>query len=152
MFFVLSNQLCDDYVLATFLVIIRRVIDLIQLLAPIILLIAALIQFIKMVINPDDDKKGKKKILNSFLSAIIIFFIPLIINLTMKIIAEYGDVGINNEGEVTAFNLSACWNSVNETQDVMDSANENKDSDSPSISNEVEDEKKKFGSTQSSSK
>ena len=145
MFLILANQVCDDYVLATILTIVRRAIEFIQFVVPIVLLVVGVWQGIKLMINPDDDKKGKKKLVNSFVSALIIFFIPYIINLTMDIITEYGDVGIETSGTVVSFNLSSCWAAVEETQDKMDSVRDNGGSNSSTISLEMAKKKSILG-------
>ncbi len=147
MFLILSSELCNDYVLATILTIVRRSLTLIQIVVPIVLIIAGTIELIKLTLNPDDDKKGKKRLLNSFMSAVIIFFIPLLINLLVNIIYEYGEVGIYNDNGLSVLRISSCWNEVEQVQNSMDSVRENGGSNSKTIKSEESTKKSTLGST-----
>ena len=66
---------CTDYGLLTILDVSRKVLDLIQLIAPIILMVALAIQFTQLLVNPDDKKKTKS-LLNKFIAALLCFFVP----------------------------------------------------------------------------
>ena len=68
---------CSNTALVGFLSILKRIIDIIQFVVPIILIITGTIQFIQMTINPDL-KDGFKKILNKLIAVIIIFLLPSI--------------------------------------------------------------------------
>ena len=46
-----SANICSDFILATILTIIRRALDLIQLIVPIILIVSGSVQLVKMVMN-----------------------------------------------------------------------------------------------------
>ena len=89
---------CSDYGLANFLDIVRRIVELIQLIAPIFLLIMAVIQLVRLIMNPDL-KNGLKGLYNKFQAAAIIFFVPVIVNAAMNILP-------------TEFSISACWQSA----------------------------------------
>ena len=86
---------CRDYGIVTVLDITRKIFDLFQIFIPILLLIMATINFIILVVNPET-KNGTKKIINQFLAAIIIFFIPTIMNVILNMIP-------NN------FQIASCW-------------------------------------------
>lgn len=92
---------CSDYALASILDTCRRVVYFVQLIAPIVLIVMATIQMIKLTVNPDD-KKGLKSLYNKFLAAALIFFIPMLTDLSIGILPD-------------DFSLSACW----ETAKVM---------------------------------
>ena len=68
----LAESICRDYTLATILSIIKRALTLIQVVVPIVLLISGIMQFIKLMLNPDNDKKKLKAFLNSIIAATII--------------------------------------------------------------------------------
>ena len=87
--------MCNNIELSSILYIIKNIILIIQIVVPIILIISITIRLTSMMINPDE-KKNKKSLINSLIAAIIIFFIPMLINVTMVII-----------GEKT--NFSSCW-------------------------------------------
>ena len=86
---------CNDSVLSNFLVVVKRVLFLIEVIIPILLIVFGCFSFVKLIRNPDE-KNGIKKVINQFLAAAIIFFIPLFINILMSVI-----------GEKT--NFSSCW-------------------------------------------
>lgn len=144
--FIILGSVCKDYPLASILSLIRKGLNVIQIVAPILLILSATIQFIKLTLNPDDDKKSLKKVYNSFMSAIIVFFIPTVINLSMNIINDYGDVGLT-EGETTkSLNIASCWQEAKQTQNIMDSVRENGGSSSSTIAKEHSKNKSTLGS------
>lgn len=122
--FLIAEGVCADYTLATILTIVKRGLTLIQIVVPIILIVSGTFQLIKMMMNPDNDKKGLKAFTNSIMSAVIVFFLPFIVNLTMSIINVNGDVGIEQNGSLTAFDLSSCWTEIDQKKQEMDSATE----------------------------
>lgn len=91
---------CSDYALAKLLSILHRALNLIQLIAPILLLLSFVIGLIKLMINPDD-KKGNKPLFNKIIAAVMCFIMPTIINLFFNIMPETVEVG-------------ACWKSAEE--------------------------------------
>ena len=91
---------CNSSALRAVLYAIRNMLNIIQIIAPILLLIMASIHFFNLMRNPDE-KKNIKKAINSFIAAAVIFFIPLFINIVMAIV-----------GNATSF--SSCWNNAKE--------------------------------------
>lgn len=89
------NNYCTDYALAGTLYVIQRLVTIIQIVVPIILLISVSVMLTQMIINPEE-KKNKNRIKNSFIAAIVVFFIPMLINLVI------GMVDSNN-------NFLKCW-------------------------------------------
>ena len=87
---------CNDSALLGILSVVKRIMNIIQIIVPILLIIWGAISFIKLIKDPEE-KNGIKKIINQFLAAAIVFFIPVIINILMTIL-----------GEKTS--LSSCWN------------------------------------------
>ena len=78
---------CSDTALANLINIIRIVIEMVQVIAPIILIVTATIQLSKMMMDPDDPKGIKKRNLyNKFIAAVLIFLLPLFANLTLNVI------------------------------------------------------------------
>ena len=86
---------CSDYALASFLDVSRRIVEFIQMIAPILLLIMATIQLVQLMVNPDV-KDGRKKLYHKFQAAAIIFFVPIIVNAFINLLP-------------VDFTLSACW-------------------------------------------
>lgn len=93
------DNVCSDFALMPILLFVKNTLTIIQIIVPIILIVMASIRLAQVVRNPED-KTSKKKIINTFLAAIIIFFIPMFINLIFNIL-----------GNNTTF--SECWNKAN---------------------------------------
>ena len=87
---------CQDAGLMAILYTVKNVLKLIQIIVPILLLVVTAINFTKLVMNPED-KKGLKKVINSFLAAAIVFLIPVLANATFALLDDQ-----------TTF--SDCWN------------------------------------------
>lgn len=96
------SSCCSDYGLATFLHIFKTAMGIIQIIVPIILIVMCTIDFSKLVINPDDNNKAKfKGLLNKFLAAVIVFFIPVIVNVILGTALD-------------SFEISNCWDAADE--------------------------------------
>lgn len=95
---------CNDVALANILSVVKNILLIIQIVAPILLIITGVIEFTRLSINPED-KKGFRKILNKIIAAFIIFLIPVLINAVMGLV-----------GESTKF--SSCWNNANDTASI----------------------------------
>lgn len=89
---------CSDYGIAAVLNSTSNVVEFIQMLVPIILLIFVIKDLIVLMSNPET-KKGVKNITNKFLAAIIVFFIPIILNSVMNVLPQ-------------TLNLGACWSAA----------------------------------------
>ena len=98
---------CSDYGIAMYLYIMKNALTIIQIAIPILLLVMATIQMIKMMASPDD-KKSPKALLNKFIAALVVFFIPFIVNVVLSIIPD-------------SFELSACWKSAEGIAQTMNS-------------------------------
>lgn len=98
---------CQDPVLAKVLSIIKNVLDIIQLIGPIIGIIALAINLIKLMANPED-KKLKNVIRNWAISIVMLFLIPVIIDVSVTLLVSITNTENSNE----RFQLAACWESV----------------------------------------
>jgi len=132
----LLNVICSDYIMIKAVSILKRVIDVIRLITPILLIIGGTITFSKGVINPEE-KGGKSqtvgKFLNGVLATVIVLFLPFIINTVMLIISTYGEVGVKENSNNVAFQLSSCWANAGVGNSNLNSTN----GTSRSISQEV---------------
>ena len=104
---------CSDPVLARVLGIIKNVLGKIQLIGPILGIIALIINLVKLMANPEE-KKLKTSIRNWTISIVMLFLIPVIIDVTMSMLLS--TIGNSNE----KFQLAVCWknagvNSYNST-------------------------------------
>ena len=86
------NYACNDGASIAFLVVFKRIMTIIQLAAPILLLISVTFLFIKMMRNPDD-KKGLKRIQNAFIAFIIVFMIPTLAKFVFNITSAESKIG-----------------------------------------------------------
>ena len=95
---------CGDYGIVTVLDIGRRIVGLIQLLVPIILILMITWQLIRMMMNPDD-KKGFKTLFNKAIAAVVVFFIPMVFDVSLGILPQ-------------EFSFPACWNVAKSMREV----------------------------------
>lgn len=78
---------CSSYGLASIFNTLLKILGIIQIIAPILLIIMTTVQLIKLVINPEE-KGGNKKIFNKFLATLFIFFLPIIVDAVMSVIPD----------------------------------------------------------------
>ena len=101
MFFLEISSSCSDPVVIIILKMVKSVLSLIQMIGP-ILAIVSLIYTVVMLIKNPDEKKYIKRIKNSLIALLLVFFVPVIVNALMGIL-----------GETTKF--SDCWNNISNT-------------------------------------
>ena len=89
---------CGNPALANLFNIAQRIITIIQILAPILAIVALGINLTKSVMNPDD-KKNFSMYKNWIIALVMVFAIPTLVNATMGILGEDHDI-------------SACWNNA----------------------------------------
>lgn len=80
-------ETCGNPALRAFLVTLKNILLVIQILVPAALLISCTIEFTRLSINPED-KKGFRKILNKIIAAFIVVAIPFLVNLVMSVVGE----------------------------------------------------------------
>ena len=89
------NQ-CSSPALAAIISAFKKMMTLIQIIVPILLMIASAKNVFSLVKNPDD-KKLPAKIRNSVIAAALVFFIPMLVNVVMGMVDN-------------SYDISACWN------------------------------------------
>ncbi len=87
---------CGDPGLAKILQIIKSALGLIQMIGPILAIISIVINLIKLMASPDE-KKYKNLIRNWLIAFVMLFLLPIIINLVMALLDS-------------SFRISSCWN------------------------------------------
>ena len=85
---------CNDPVMIHILGLCKRVLSVIQLVGPIIAMVALILNLIKLVTNPED-KKYKKALINWGIAFVMFFLIPVFINVVM--------------GLFSSFKIGNCW-------------------------------------------
>ena len=91
---------CSDYGLMNVLNVLRRIMDIVQIVVPIILIIALTIKLTQILTNPDE-KKEMKKIYNMGVAAIVVFFIPMLVDVVLGMMPD-------------SYQLASCWNMAKE--------------------------------------
>ena len=86
---------CNSQALSIILNVAKQLLNLIQIAGPILLIISLGFTFIKLMQHPDD-KKLISRLKNSALALILVFFIPLLVNVVMNM----------TDG---SSQFSACW-------------------------------------------
>lgn len=89
---------CSSSGLSAIVSAFHKIVQLIQIIVPILLMIGATIGLYQMVTNPER-KNGLKNIINKVIAAVMVFFIPMFVNLVMGLM-----------GDTTS--ISSCWNDV----------------------------------------
>ena len=99
--------MCTDYGIIMLVKILKTVLDMVHIIGPILLMVSIAINVLKIVKHEDESevKKLTKNIYNSVIATIILFLIPILLNLTMYILSNVGIKNVQNIGD--------CWNSVN---------------------------------------
>ena len=85
---------CSNKAIAVIVSPISNIINLIQIVVPILLLIMVSINLTQLVINPDE-KKLLNSIKNKAFAAVIVFFVPVIINVFINMIDDSGTGSYN---------------------------------------------------------
>lgn len=101
--FILST--CSD--LEAVIVIIKTVVTTIQWIVPAILILMGTIDLVKAVTQgkEEDIKKGQKTLITRVIAAVIVFLVPLLVNVIM------GFIGKNSGTD----SFSACWKNTNKS-------------------------------------
>lgn len=86
---------CNDPGLVGILSITIKIFELIQIVVPIILILAGTIQFVQLTVNPEL-KDGFRKVLNKVIAAIIIFLLPVLMDAILTATSSN-------------FSISSCW-------------------------------------------
>ena len=99
---------CGDYAIAKYLVIVQRVLDIIHFVVPMILILMATVGAFRLFLNPDDPQRKKwKSLINKFLAAVIVFFIPMFVNVLFKYTPQ-------------SFEMSGCIKKAVQKTTIMD--------------------------------
>ena len=78
---------CTDQGLANIIGVFSNIFNVICIIVPIVLMISLVINIMKLMTSPDD-KKQPKKIFVSVIAAVVIFFIPMLVNVVIVMIGE----------------------------------------------------------------
>lgn len=136
---------CNNKALANLLYIAKTVLQLIQIIGPFLAIIGMVSVAIKLLSNPEN-KKLKKGFYNCLMALVLLFSIPLFVNVVMGMLDD-------------SFSLAACWNYAEQAKSSGNSnyieTNDNKNNDKHNIlgdpSQYEQGDEKKTGNSNSSS-
>lgn len=95
---ILDINACSNPGLGFILRIFKLLFTVIEVAAPIVLIVSLGIILTKLVADPSNDKL-KKRLTNAILSCVIVFLLPLLVNLTMSLFGQ-------------KYSFSQCWNNA----------------------------------------
>lgn len=101
------DNFCKSFIMFNILSVVKKGLDLIQIIGPIITMVALVVNFIRLTLNPEE-KKYKQGIKNSLIATVILFMLPIIINLVMTL------PGIDSDTT-----LGQCWNSIDSNSKII---------------------------------
>ena len=101
---------CSDYGLVMIFDIVRRFVDILQILVPIILIVMTAVQCIKLVTHMDDkaEKQARDKMIKNVIATVLIFFLPVIVDTVMALLPTS-----------ESFQVAACWELASESAEVV---------------------------------
>ena len=108
-------ETCSDYGLASILKIVQTALSLMQIIIPIIAIVALIKIFTQLMVNPDN-KKLHNGIRNWLISLLVFFFLPIIINVVMGMLDDQ-------------FSLSQCWNYAKNNSTIQQDSQNSSDDD-----------------------
>ena len=91
---------CGSSGIANLLNITKTIVNLIQIVGPILAMVALTFCFIRLMTNPEE-KKYKAALKNCLIALVVLFMVPLLINVAMSLADE-------------SFNIAKCWNNAAE--------------------------------------
>lgn len=92
---------CSDYSMVAVLAVVKRILSLFQIIAPILCIVSLLITFFNLVRDPDN-KKHLAKIKNTMHALFAVFFVPIAVNVVFGMLDD-------------STPLSSCWEMANYT-------------------------------------
>lgn len=107
----ISQEECASPELSNIIQVTKKIFELVELMAPIALIVMIIVSLFLLMTNPED-KKGPSKLKNSIMACVVIFFIPVLTNLVMTLVGN-------------DFTISSCWNSVDKEEKKSEYINPN---------------------------
>ena len=91
---------CNDYAILPIINVLKNIFMMMLIIGPALSIVSLSILFFKLMMNPEDNNdKIKHGIKNSLISLVILFLLPVLINLVMYVLGN-------------SFTVSSCWNNV----------------------------------------
>lgn len=116
MFYILdAAATCSSPAIANILSILKKALGIIQLVGPILGMVGLAINFSKLMVNPDE-KKYMNNLKNCIIAMVALFFIPMVVNVTMGWLDD-------------SFDIAACWNNAESAQNTKEKSQYNNEKD-----------------------
>lgn len=116
---------CQNIMLNNFMYIVKNIMNIILIAAPILLILSLTITLSKMAMDPDE-KKNPKKIWNAIKALVIIFFIPLSVSIVMRL--------LGNDTEI-----SSCYNNAKKPSAMVKYIEDEKEKEKKKITHDPDD-------------
>lgn len=122
-------NVCEESGFLSVVLFIKGVIDLIQIIVPIILIIMSAVDIGKIVINPEE--KSVSKVIKRMITAVAVFFIPSFLNIFLDAAGQQ------------SYTATACWTNANTSTIATLKANEEAEREAQRKADQEADEKRK---------
>ncbi len=107
------SSTCSDPAMAGFVAIVKNIMAIFQVIVPILLMISVALTIGKLVFSPDvdarDKNNGHRIILNKVIAAIVIFFLPYSLTMTINMVSSL----VEDSSGSTGFSFVDCMRSAN---------------------------------------
>lgn len=103
MFILATADACSDVALVNILSLTQTAFNIICIAVPIILIVSLIWTIVRIITDPDQ-KHFIRKIISQIVAAIIIFFLPTIVNIVMAWLPDGG------------MNIASCWQAAKEAK------------------------------------
>lgn len=104
---------CGDSILIPFLSILKKFLNIIHIIVPLLLILSVTLSITKLMQDPDD-KKAPKKIINSVIAIVLIFFLPVFLDLVVNLTGEEESISNCLNINQSQNNISSSYQEINE--------------------------------------
>lgn len=114
---------CSDPAMLVILKIVSNGLELIQIIGPIVAIFSLIYTVVLLIKNPDE-KKYVKRIKNSLIALVVLFFVPVIVNVVAGVLGD-------------STKLSDCWNNISNINTVTIGTSEYKEVNSKKSTSQI---------------
>lgn len=104
---------CGDSILIPFLSILKKFLNIIHIIVPLLLILSVTLSITKLMQDPDD-KKAPKKIINSVIAIVLIFFLPVFLDVVVNLTGEEESISNCLNINQSQNNISSSYQEINE--------------------------------------
>ncbi len=111
--FINITSTCGDSILIPFLSILKNFLNIIHIIVPLLLILSVTLSITKLMQDPDD-KKAPKKIINSVIAIVLIFFLPVFLDVVVNLTGEEESISNCLNINQSQNNISSSYQEINE--------------------------------------